>query len=226
MFSHLRAAGFAAAVVASAAGAVFAQPGQAVESASTPVVVSYTDHIAANLDASALAPAPLETPPVEMIEPLASAPPVAAPIIVAPAESARSLSQLVADFSASDTSGSEQECLAGAVYFESKGEPLEGQLAVAEVVINRTESGRFPTSICGVVKQRSQFSFVRGGRIPAAPKASAAWRKAVAIAHIAQNELASSAAGSKSMFFHANYVRPGWKRLTRVGAVGNHIFYR
>src|SRR3546814_6095221 len=60
----------------------------------------------------------------------------------------------------------ELRCLAGAVYFESRGESLAGQLAVARVIINRAESGRFPTSYCGVVLQRSQFSFVRGGKMP------------------------------------------------------------
>ena len=56
--------------------------------------------------------------------------------------------------------------MAGAIYFEAKGEPLSGQLAVAEVILNRAKSGRFPKAICSVVTQRGQFSFVRGGRIP------------------------------------------------------------
>src|SRR3546814_3191432 len=60
----------------------------------------------------------------------------------------------------------ELKCLAGAVYFESKGETLAGQLAVARVVINRSQSGDFPDSICGVVYQPSQFSFIRDGRMP------------------------------------------------------------
>src|SRR3546814_19751867 len=60
----------------------------------------------------------------------------------------------------------ELKCLAGAVYFESKGETLAGQLAVARVVINRSQSGDFLDSICGVVYQPSQFSFIRDGRMP------------------------------------------------------------
>jgi N-acetylmuramoyl-L-alanine amidase len=119
----------------------------------------------------------------------------------------------------------EHECLAGAVYFEAKGEPLEGQLAVADVVLNRTESGRYPASICGVVTQKHQFSFVRGGRIPPANRDSAAWRKAVAVAHIAISNLAEAGVGD-AMFFHADYVSPAWSRLTRVASIGNHIFYR
>lgn len=137
----------------------------------------------------------------------------------------RSLADLVGDYAEAGTDDAEHECLAGAVYFEAKGEPLEGQLAVAEVVLNRAESGRYPNSICGVVTQKRQFSFVRGGRIPLIPKRSAAWRKAVAIAHIARNELAESA-GADALFFHANYVRPNWRGKTRVAALGRHIFYR
>lgn len=118
----------------------------------------------------------------------------------------------------------ELECLAGATYFESKGEPLEGQLAVAEVILNRATSGRFPGSVCGVVHQRGQFSFVRGGKMPAINRTGRAWREAVAVAQIAQDELWESSA-SDALFFHARRVSPGW-RLKRVGTVGNHVFYR
>jgi spore germination cell wall hydrolase CwlJ-like protein len=93
------------------------------------------------------------------------------------------------------------------------------------VIINRSTSGRFPSSICGVVRQPSQFSFVRGGRIPTPPQSSAGWRTAVAIAHIALDDLADSGA-SRAMFFHARRVSPGWRNLTRVATVGNHVFYR
>jgi spore germination cell wall hydrolase CwlJ-like protein len=136
----------------------------------------------------------------------------------------RSLGELVTDLSDASVKDGEQECLAGAIYFEAKGEPLAGQLAVAEVVINRTKSGRYPASLCGVVKQPGQFSFVRGGRMPAIAKDSPAWRKAVAIAHIAANDLAESPVPSATAF-HATYVSPGW-RMKRVATVGRHVFYR
>jgi spore germination cell wall hydrolase CwlJ-like protein len=136
----------------------------------------------------------------------------------------RSLSELVSIYSASDTPDAESDCLARAVYWESKGEPLSGQLAVAEVIINRAQSGRFASSVCGVVRQPSQFSFVRRGYIPAPPQGSRDWRIAVAIARIALQELASGAA-PRALFFHARRVNPGW-RLTRVATVGNHVFYR
>src|SRR3569623_107391 len=80
-------------------------------------------------------------------------------------------------------------CLAQAVYFESRGEPSEGQLAVAEVVINRAKSDLYPDSYCDVIRQPAQFSFVHHGRIPAADASSAAWQRAVAIAEIAQQNL-------------------------------------
>jgi N-acetylmuramoyl-L-alanine amidase len=136
---------------------------------------------------------------------------------------AGSLGELVAQYSSSTTPNREAECLSVAVYYESKGEPLAGQLAVATTILNRTRSGRFPASICGVVLQKSQFSFVRSG-LPSVPRGSAQWKTAVAIGHIARNDLWSCEVGS-ALYFHARRVSPGW-RLTRIGTVGNHIFYR
>lgn len=138
--------------------------------------------------------------------------------------SATSLAALVSDNLRSDTVSREEECLAVAVYFESKSESLDGQLAVANTVINRANSGRFPASLCGVVTQPSQFSFVRGGRFPAITRSSRDWREAVAIAHIAQNDLWKSSV-SNALFFHATRVSPGWN-LKRIASVGNHVFYR
>ncbi len=115
-------------------------------------------------------------------------------------------------------------CLASAIYFESKGEPLDGQLAVANVVINRMKSGRFPRSICAVVTQPGQFSFVRGGRMPGVSVAKPAYRTALAVAQVAMERHWESPVAN-ALFFHARRVAPGW-RLTRVGTVGGHIFYR
>jgi N-acetylmuramoyl-L-alanine amidase len=136
----------------------------------------------------------------------------------------KALSELVAS-NLSRTPGSrEEECLAVAVYYESKGETLAGQLAVAEVILNRAASRRFASTICGVVTQPSQFSFVRGGRMPAVNRESRDWQEAVAIARIATDELAESGVGN-ALYFHARRVSPGWS-MTRVAAIGNHIFYR
>jgi spore germination cell wall hydrolase CwlJ-like protein len=115
-------------------------------------------------------------------------------------------------------------CLAGAIYFESKGEPLSGQLAVAQVIINRAKSGRFPADVCGVVKQRGQFGFVRGGRIPSIDEARSAYRTAVAVARVALADAWDSAAET-ALYFNTPGRAPG-ARLQRVAMIGNHIFYR
>jgi hypothetical protein len=137
---------------------------------------------------------------------------------------ASSLSQLVARQNSNALLNAEEHCLAGAVYFESKGESLPGQLAVARVVMARAKSGRFPSSYCGVVFQKSQFSFIRGGRMPTIDKGGKNWRNAVAITKIALSDSWKSPVEG-ALFFHARYVSPGW-RLSRIGAIDNHIFYR
>lgn len=137
---------------------------------------------------------------------------------------ASSLSELVRTQDTSEPLSAEERCLAGAVYFESKGESLSGQLAVARVVMARAKSGRFPTTLCGVVYQKSQFSFVRGGSMPPIATGSNHWRNAVAISKIALNGSWKSPVEG-ALFFHARHVSPGW-RLTRIGSIDNHIFYR
>lgn len=144
--------------------------------------------------------------------------------VEAEAPDAASLADLVADLSSAELPDHEAECLAGAVYFESKGESLDGQLAVAQTILNRTRSGRFPTSVCGVVMQPSQFSFVRGGAFPPIKRTSRNWKNAVAIAHIARNDLWESSVDN-ALYFHARRVNPGWQ-LRKIAALGNHIFYR
>jgi spore germination cell wall hydrolase CwlJ-like protein len=134
------------------------------------------------------------------------------------------LAALVASMRSSDAGSRELECLAGAIYFESKSEPLKGQLAVGHVIANRAASGRFPSSYCGVVYQRSQFSFVRGHSMPPIARSGMQWKNAVAIARIVDQKLAPTPV-SKALFFHARRVSPGW-RLTRVATLGNHVFYR
>ena len=134
------------------------------------------------------------------------------------------LAEMVASLRGSEPGSRELECLATGIYFESKSESLQGQLAVGHVIANRAESGRFPSSYCGVLFQRSQFSFVRGRSLPHVPRASRDWQEAVAIAKIVDQDLRPSPVG-KALFFHARRVSPGW-RLTRVATLGNHVFYR
>lgn len=134
-----------------------------------------------------------------------------------------SLSEAVADQDTPADLNQDLTCLAGAIYFESKGEPLSGQLAVAEVIINRAKSGRFGSSICGVVKQRGQFSFVRGGQIPAVAN-NRDYRTAIAVAQVAMGDDWESPAPN-ALYFHARRVSPSW-RMQKVASIGNHVFYR
>ncbi|WP_114227487.1 MULTISPECIES: cell wall hydrolase [Sphingomonas] len=205
------------------AGAVLASgtvaPAQVVPAAaSTAATVTPTVAVA-----STNTPDPLLQPG----EPLIAAPVTAAP--EAPAQPvvdrSESLADKVADLRASDAGSRELECLAAGVYFESKSEPLAGQLAVGQVIANRTHSrGRFPASYCGVLKQHGQFSFISGGRWPTVSKSSRQWQTAVAIARIVDGKLHDDVARS-AMFFHAKRVHPGWNS-TQVASIGNHVFFR
>ena len=147
-----------------------------------------------------------------------------APVRAAP--TSQPLSALVAAQGTGPALDEQGQCLATAVYFESMGESLEGQLAVAQVVINRADSGRYPTNWCAVVKQKAQFSFVRGGQFPRIDAAGQAWRKAQAIARIAAGKMAQ-VLPNDVLWYHADYVAPSWgRRLARVEKIGAHIFYR
>ena len=116
-------------------------------------------------------------------------------------------------------------CLATAVYFEARGESLEGQLAVARVVMNRAASGKYPPSWCATVKQPAQFSFVRNGQFPQVGVGRDAWRKAQAIAQLAAANIVPSIRGDV-LWYHANYVAPSWgHRLSVDQKIGAHIFY-
>ncbi len=150
---------------------------------------------------------------------------VAAPVAVAPA-APMSLTEMVNVHRAGAELDAEGKCLATAVYFESMGEPLQGQLAVANVVINRAKSGKYPASWCAVVKQKAQFSFVRAGRFPRIDYRCEAWAKAQAVARIAALNM-KSALPDDVLWYHADYVAPRWRNnLRRVEKIGAHIFYR
>lgn len=125
----------------------------------------------------------------------------------------------------------ELTCLAQALYHEARGEGRAGMIAVAEVVLNRVESARFPDTICGVVRQGAgngrgcQFSFVCDGSMQARLEPGA-WRRAQALARdMAQGAPRELTEGATH--FHANRVRPGWSRVYRLTAeIGAHRFYR
>jgi N-acetylmuramoyl-L-alanine amidase len=191
--------------IEASSSAAVAAPAVAAPVAATPAAVAYAS------------PAPSSG--------LASAPAAPAPA-AASSGLAALLSELVRSQPEPVPGNEDQECIAAAVYFEARGEPIEGQLAVAEVVLNRAASGKYPTSVCAVVKQAAQFSFVKKGTIPPIAKATEAWRKAVAIARVAYQRLAQQI-GSDVLWYHADYVSPSWgRRLSRAVQIGAHIFYR
>ena len=125
----------------------------------------------------------------------------------------------------------QHNCLAQAVYFEARGEPLEGQLAVAQVVINRVRDARYPSTVCQVVFQneqwrhRCQFSFACDGRSDS-PSDRRAWRTAQLVSAMAVTgdwqDLTDEAT-----HYHATYVDPDWRyHLMQTVQYGQHVFYR
>lgn len=170
---------------------------------------------------SSLTPALPQIPTASPVVAPAIASDIPTPVALQP----RPLRDLVVSFVDYGDQDAEQECLASAVYFEARGETLEGQLAVAEVVLNRAASGKYPPTICSVVTQPAQFSFVRRGKFPPIDRTSNCWHKAQAIADIARKRLAPQIAPNV-LWYHANYVAPNWgRRLTKVAQIGSHIFY-
>ena len=156
--------------------------------------------------------APLPQPEVNQADPLA------------PRESATTLAALAETYEAPANLPREIECMASAIFFEAKSETLAGQLAVGRVIAARANSGRFPSTYCGVVFQRSQFSFIRGGAMPVINRTSAAWQRAVKIALIADKGAWQSPVEG-ALFFHAARVSPSWGKA-RMARVDNHVFYR
>lgn len=125
----------------------------------------------------------------------------------------------------------EELCLTQAVYFEARGEPLIGQVAIAEVVLNRVVNRRYPNDACGVIFQnqhlpnRCQFSFACDGKSdrPTDPRA---WERALKIVALVMAGERSGVA-KKATHYHASYVSPYWRlHFDKVGEVGRHIFYR
>ncbi|MEG8022387.1 cell wall hydrolase [Sphingomonas aerolata] len=122
-------------------------------------------------------------------------------------------------------------CLTAAVYYEARSEPTDGQRAVAQVVLNRVRDRAFPHSVCGVVYQGStrrtgcQFSFTCDGSMNH-PRDGAAWARAASVARAAFDGSVFAPVGA-STSYHAASILPWWApSLSRVGAVGAHIFYR
>jgi len=131
---------------------------------------------------------------------------------------------------------SERTCLAQAIYHEARGEPREGQLAVANVIINRAFSKKYPQTICGVVFQNAdkgrykcQFTFACDGRSDVGTE-RAAWNRSVKLAETAFHEFQTGdrpgVIPDSALFYHTTSVAPGWgNKFRRVATIGSHIFY-
>ncbi|GLQ10733.1 hypothetical protein GCM10007913_26650 [Devosia yakushimensis] len=123
-------------------------------------------------------------------------------------------------------------CLATAIYFEARGEAYRGQVAVAQVVLNRVKDHRYPDTICGVVFQNQhrrnscQFSFACDG-IPEVVNDQKSWAQAEDIAkRFTDGELYLTEVGDAT-HYHATYVRPAWApRMQKVTQIGLHVFYK
>lgn len=122
------------------------------------------------------------------------------------------------------------KCLSAAVYYEAATEPLEGQQAVAQVVLNRMRTPGYPKSVCGVVFQGSdrpgcQFTFACDGSMARMPMAWA-WKNAEGVAEQALKGYVMSKVGDAT-HYHATYVLPWWSpSLVKLGRIGQHVFYR
>ena len=117
------------------------------------------------------------------------------------------------------------QCLAQAIYFEARGEPIDGQVAVAEVVLNRVSDRRFPSTVCGVTHQGCQFSYVCDGNSDvmksALPRSRAEKLAALLIAGRARSVT------DGATHFHTRSIRPDWShRMVRTASIGHHYFYR
>ena len=128
----------------------------------------------------------------------------------------------------------ELKCLAENVYHEARGEPLEGQYAVAEVTMNRVRSTRFPDSVCEVVHEKrwdarrrrdvGAFSWTELDSLRQ-PR-GAAWEQALEVA-TAVYDGAHTPRVPNALHYHANYIKPSWARTNRrVATIGSHVFYR
>ena len=127
--------------------------------------------------------------------------------------------------------GTEWRCLSEALYFEARGEPIEGQIAVAEVILNRVDSKRFPKSVCRVIDQttgkrhKCQFSYNCDGLLEVFPDKKAYER----VSKIARLMLDGSSRDltNGATFYHSRKVKPSWRSsFARTTNIGSHIFYR
>lgn len=126
---------------------------------------------------------------------------------------------------------SDRSCLATAIYHEARGEPVRGQIAVAQVVLNRVKSQYYPNSVCGVVFQndhwrnRCQFSFACDGKSDSW-RDRQSWATAIAISDMVADGSAYLTDVGQATHYHADYVNPRWNRsMKKMSKIGRHIFF-
>ena len=116
-------------------------------------------------------------------------------------------------------------CLTMAIYFEARSEPVEGQMAVAQVVMNRVANTRYPSEVCEVVKQKYQFAFYWDGK-PETVHNKDAWGTAFIYASAVYSGLVPDTTEGAT-HYHADYVNPMWANTADLTAqIQTHIFYR
>ncbi len=124
-------------------------------------------------------------------------------------------------------------CLAKNIYYEARGEPFEGKVAVAQVTINRVASGKFPDDICKTIYQKNvvyekvicQFSWACDRDSGARPPNNSSYRESMEVAKKVLLEDFRLPTLKDAMYFHADSVNPGWKK-EKVAKIGRHIFYK
>jgi hypothetical protein len=125
------------------------------------------------------------------------------------------------------------DCLARNIYYEAGYEPFEGKVAVAQVTINRAESGEFPSDICRVVYQKNivyekvlcQFSWYCDSASAKKPMNGPVYLESMEVAKKVLLEGFRLPGVKDALYFHGDYINPGWKR-ERVAKIGRHIFYK
>jgi spore germination cell wall hydrolase CwlJ-like protein len=119
-------------------------------------------------------------------------------------------------------------CLATAIFFEARDQPIDGQLAVAEVVLNRVEHKRWPDTICAVVFEPKQFSFTHDG-MSDNPERYRGHQDRLAWAtsqEVAEDALEGRTMGLTATHYHTHEVSPAWAKVyPKEGAIGDHVFY-
>jgi N-acetylmuramoyl-L-alanine amidase len=119
----------------------------------------------------------------------------------------------------------ELQALALNIYHEARGEPIEGMRMVGEVTINRVASSHYPDTICDVVYQKSQFSWV--SKRNKTPKEKEAWNQSVEIAKDILDENVRSYPHLATHFVNLKVAKPSWARkFDKVKKIGDHTFYR